>query len=109
VFIAVIFVWGVTMNIVTFTALAAVAGVIGFATAAESKTCKPNYYNGEGHSRSYDQGLANAHGDWSRKVRTHFGSAWSKWGRAKVRDESCVGRGWPHIEWCNVEAYPCHK
>ena len=103
------FVWGVTMKIVTFAALASVAGLIGFATAAESKTCQSNYYNGEGHSKSYDQGLANAHGNWSSKVRARLGKQWSKWGRARVRDESCAGRGWPHIEWCNVEAYPCKK
>ena len=102
-----IFEWGVVMKKQNLALAVAITGLMSFATVADSRVCKTNYYNGEGHSRTWQQGINNAYGDWSRKIRNKFGSLWSKWARAKVRDESCSTRGWPHTEWCNVEAYPC--
>jgi hypothetical protein len=92
-----------------FAKVAATIAVGLFASTIDAQAaCKSNYYNGDGHARSWRQGLNNAHGDWSRKVRRIHGRSWSYWNKAKVRDETCKReRGWPHDQWCNVEAYPC--
>jgi hypothetical protein len=85
------------------------ASLLSLPAAVEAKTCKANYYNGEGHSRSWEQGVTNARGDWSYKVRHIYSKAWARWSKAKVRDDGTCNesRGWPHTQWCNVEAYPC--
>lgn len=93
----------------SITCVAAIAALCVVASSVEaSAACKANYYNGEGHASTWQQGRKNARGDWSYKIKNKFGKSWSYWSKAKVRDESCNrARGWPYDQWCNVEAYPC--
>jgi hypothetical protein len=85
----------------------AAIGVVAFpATPGAAKTCKRDYYTGEGGGKTWQVGERNAHGDWSRIVRNNVGKSWRFWSKAKVRDESCDPVS-AYFQWCVVEAYPC--
>ena len=87
-------------------ACAAMTAVVFPASPSAAKSCKSDYYFGEGGGKTWQAGEANAHGDWSRTVRSEFGKSWSKWKNANVRDESCDPVS-AYFQWCSVEAYPC--
>jgi hypothetical protein len=94
------------MKKVQFAIAATVLAAFASATGAEA-VCSKKYFTGEDRDPIWWQGRDYARNNWSDEVAIAKGKRWSKWSKARNKDENCDWLPTKGVNWCTAVAQPC--
>jgi hypothetical protein len=106
-FVPAILLWGVIMKTVQFAIAASLISAFAFTTAADAAVCSKKYFTGEDRDPIWWQGRDYAQNNWSDKVAIKKGVRWSKWSKARNKDENCDWLPTKGVNYCVARAQPC--